>query len=128
MNYGYSKVTGLSFAEARTKVEEELKKEGFGILSEIDVKATMKMKLDKDIRPYLILGACNPPYAYQALQAEEEIGLLMPCNVIVYENEAGKTVVSAMEVGPVMGIVGNPKIDEFAPQIQEKIHKVIDSV
>jgi len=128
MKYGYSRVVDLTYDEAVSKVAEELKKEGFGILTEIDVRATMKKKLDKDIRPYVILGACNPQYAYQALQTEEQVGLLMPCNIIVYVNEGGKTVVSGMEVQPVMGIVGNPKLDEFAPQIQEKVHRAIDAV
>lgn len=128
MQYGYSKTVDLSYDAAVLKVTEELKKEGFGILAEIDVKATMKKKLDKDINPYIILGACNPPYAFEALQAEEQVGLLMPCNVIVYFNSEGRTVVSAMEVQAVMGIADNPKLKEFAPVIEEKIHKAIDAV
>ena len=111
MKYGYSKTVSSSFDEAVANVTEALKREGFGILTEIDVQATMKKKLDKDVRPYKILGACNPPYAFQALQEEEEVGLLMPCNVIVYENDKSETIVSSMEVTPVLGIIENDKVN-----------------
>lgn len=96
MNYGISKTISLSFENAVEKVTEELKKEGFGVLTTIDVKATMKQKLGVDFTKYVILGACNPPFAHQSLLAEEQIGLLLPCNVIVYEKE-GTTVVSAFD-------------------------------
>ncbi|MFC1731885.1 DUF302 domain-containing protein [candidate division KSB1 bacterium] len=128
MEYGYSKVVDLSYEDAVRKVTEELKKEGFGILTEIDVKATMKKKIDVDMKPYIILGACNPQFAYKALQVEKQVGLLMPCNVIVYIDDDDRTIVAAMEVQPVMGIVENPKLDEFAPVIREKIHTAIDAV
>ena len=128
MQYGYSKVTNLGYDEAVAKVTEELQKEGFGVLTEIDVKATMKKKLDKDIKPYIILGACNPPFAYEALQAEEQVGLLMPCNVIVYENNDGKTVVASLEVAPLMGMIDNPAFEDFGPKVQEKLHRAIDAI
>jgi len=128
MNYHYSKTVKLSFDDAVAKVTDELKKEGFGVLTEIDVKATMKKKLDVDYKPYIILGACNPSYAHKALSAEKEIGLLLPCNVIVYVNDDGGTVVSSMEVSPVLGIVENPALRGFAPEVQEKLHRVIDAV
>ena len=91
MKYGFAKTIDIAYEAAVSKVTEELKKEGFGVLTTIDVKDTLKKKLDVDFTRYVILGACNPPFAYQALQVEEEIGLLLPCNVIVYE-KAGKTV------------------------------------
>ena len=95
-NYGFWKTVNLGFEEAITKVTEELKKEGFGILTEIDVTATFKNKLDVDFKPYKILGACNPPNAYKALQAEEQIGLMLPCNVIVYVDDNDKTNVARL--------------------------------
>ena len=128
MEYGYSKVVDLSYEDAVRKVTEELKKEGFGVLTEIDVKATMKKKIDVDMKPYVILGACNPQFAYKALQVDKQVGVLMPCNVIVYVDDDDRTVVAAMEVQPVMGIVENPTLDEFAPVIREKIHTAIDAV
>ena len=128
MQYGYSKVTDLAYDDAVVKVTEELKKEGFGVLTEIDVKATMKKKIDKDIKPYVILGACNPPFAYEALQAEEQVGLLMPCNVIVYENNEGKIVISSLEVAPLMDMIDNPAFGDFGPKVQEKLHRAIDAV
>jgi uncharacterized protein (DUF302 family) len=96
-SYGFSKVVNLSYDKAIEKVTEELKKEGFGVLTEIDVKETLKKKLDVDFKPYKILGACNPPNAYKALQAEEQIGLMLPCNVIVYVNDNVETVVAAIK-------------------------------
>jgi len=96
-NYAFVKTVRQTFDEAVEKVTEELKQEGFGILTEIDVTATLKKKLDVDFKPYKILGACNPPSAYKALQAEEQIGLMLPCNVIVYVNDAGETVVAAVD-------------------------------
>ena len=103
MDIGIRKKVDYGFDEARVRVEEELKKEGFGILSEIDVKATLKKKLDVDFRRYTILGACNPPFAHRALKAVREVGLLLPCNVILYEDDDGKTVISAMNVEAAMG-------------------------
>lgn len=128
MQYGYTKTIDMPFEQARERLEEELQKEGFGVLTEINVKETFKKKLNVDFRKYIILGACNPSIAYKALQAEEQLGLFLPCNVIVYENDEGKTVISSMEVMPLMNMIGNPVLDGLAPEIQELLHKVIDSV
>lgn len=127
MSYGYSKEVGLSFAEAVEKTREELKKEGFGVLTEIDVKETLKKKLDVDYDDYIILGACNPSFAYQALQAEKEIGLLLPCNVIVYVKD-GKTFVSAINPVEAMSVVKNEKLKEIAEKVGEKLRMVVDSL
>lgn len=127
MNYGITKTIGLSYEEAIEKVTEELKKEGFGVLTTIDVKETLKKKLDVDFKKYIILGACNPPFAYEALKAEEQIGLLMPCNVIIYEEE-GKTVVSAFNPATIAAVSNNEKLNELSAKLNEKIYKVIDNV
>lgn len=127
-NYGFSKIVNLGYEEAIEKVTEELKKEGFGVLTEIDVKATLKKKLNVDFKPYKILGACNPPFAYKALQSEEQIGLMLPCNVIVYVNDEGKTVVAAVDPMVSMRAVKNDKLGEVAETIQGKLKKVIDSL
>ena len=129
MGYGYRKVLNIGFEEARIKVEEELKKQGFGILTEIDVRETLKKKLDVDFREYVILGACNPPFAHRALESELEIGLLLPCNVILYEGDEGKTVVSAVDPVTAMGAVAdNPSLEPLANQVRDKLHSVIDSL
>jgi uncharacterized protein (DUF302 family) len=127
MDYGISKTVNLSYEQAIEKVTEELQKEGFGVLTTIDVKETMKKKLDKDVDKYIILGACNPPFAYESLQAEEQIGLLLPCNVIVYECD-GKTKVSAFNASIISKISDNPKLAELSKIITEKLQKVIESV
>lgn len=127
MNYGITKTIALSYEDAIEKVTEELKKEGFGVLTTIDVKETLKKKLDVDFKKYIILGACNPPFAYEALKAEEQIGLLMPCNVIIYEKE-GKTVVSAFNPATIAAVSGNEKLKEMSAKLNEKIYKVIDNV
>jgi len=127
-NYGFSKVIDLGFDEVIEKVTEELKKEGFGILTEIDVKATLKKKLDVDFKLYKILGACNPPNAYKALQAEEQIGLMLPCNVIVYVNDEGKTIVAAVDPVANMGTVSNNTVREVAEIIQSKLKNVITNL
>ena len=127
MKYGYKKETALPFAETVLKTKDELAKEGFGILTEIDVKATLKKKLDVDYGNYIILGACNPPFALKALRAEKDIGLLMPCNVIVYE-ENGKVFVSAILPTVAMGMVENLSLADIAKTAEEKLKKVIDNV
>lgn len=124
--YGFSQTTRMSYDEALDKVTEELKKEGFGILTEIDVKATLKKKLDVDFKKYKILGACNPPYAYQALLHEEQIGLMLPCNVIVYEKDNGETVVAAIDPIASMQAVQNAKLGKVATEIRQKLKKVIE--
>lgn len=127
MQYGFSKVVNLSYEQAVEKATAELKKEGFGVLTTIDVKDTLKKKLDVDFPKYVILGACNPPFAYQALQAEEEIGLLLPCNVIVYETK-GKTTVSIFDPMTMGAVVDNPKIEPIAQQVKEKLLRVFASI
>jgi len=127
-NYGFSKVVNLGYEEAIEKVTEELKKEGFGVLTEIDVKETLKKKLDVEFKPYKILGACNPPFAYKSLQAEEQIGLMLPCNVIVYVNDSSETVVAAINPIASMQAVKNDKLGEVAEAIQSKLKKVISSL
>jgi len=125
-NYAYSTIVDINFEEAIEKVTEELQKEGFDILTEIDVKATLKKKLDVDFKPYRILGACNPPSAYKALQVEEQIGLMLPCNVIVYVNNADETVVAAIDPAASMQAVDNTNLQEVAQTIQEKLKSVIE--
>ncbi len=127
MSYYFSKTLNTSFEEAIQRTTEELKKEGFGILTEIDVKETLKKKLDVDFRPYKILGACNPPFAYQALQAEEKIGTMLPCNVIVQQKDDGVEV-SAVDPIASMSSIENPKLEEIAKQVQGKLKKVIDNL
>lgn len=127
-NYGFSKVVNLSYDKAIEKVTDELKKEGFGVLTEIDVKETLKKKLDVDFKPYKILGACNPPNAYKALQAEEEIGLMLPCNVIVYVNDKDETVVAAINPIASMLAVNNPNLGNTASEVQGKLRIVIERI
>lgn len=127
MEYGYRKQVGLSYEDAVKKTRDELQKEGFGVLTEIDVRATLKKKMDVDFDNYVILGACNPPFAFQALKAEREIGLLLPCNVIVYEN-GGATTVSAMLPTVAMNMVENESLREVAEQVEAKLKKVVDSI
>jgi uncharacterized protein (DUF302 family) len=128
MTYYYAKEIDLNFDDAMIRVTEELKKEGFGVLTEIDVKATLKKKLDADFRNYRILGACNPPFAYQALQTESNIGLMLPCNVVVQETEDGKTHVSAIDPVASMQAVNNESLGQVAEQVKTKLQKVIASI
>jgi uncharacterized protein (DUF302 family) len=124
--YTYKKSVSLGYADAVAKVRDELKKEGFGVLTEIDIKQTLKTKLNVDFEDYIILGACNPPLAYQALSAERDIGVLLPCNVIVYV-QGGKTFVSAILPTVQLGKVGNPKLLPIAEQVENKLKKVVDA-
>jgi uncharacterized protein (DUF302 family) len=126
MDYYISKKVEVSFEKALDRVREELKKEGFGVLTEIDVRDTLKKKLDVEFRNYRILGACNPPFAYKALQAEERIGLLLPCNVIVQERPDGTVEVAAIDPAASMQAVSNPALPEIAGQVREKLRKVIE--
>ncbi len=127
MTYGIKVELDLEFEEVVKKVEEELKKEGFGILTEIDVKKTLKEKIGVDYENYLILGACNPSFAHQALQLEKEIGLLLPCNVIVY-SQGERTFVSAVNPLEAMSIVENSQLKEIAIKVKEKLERVIEGV
>ncbi|MFQ5353326.1 MAG: DUF302 domain-containing protein, partial [Thermodesulfobacteriota bacterium] len=126
--YYFSKTFDGSFDEAIARVTAELKDEGFGILTEIDVKETLKKKLDVDFYKYTILGACNPTYAYRALQAEDKIGLMLPCNVIVQERENGVVVVSAVDPVASMQAIRNHELGETAAAVREKLKAVIDSL
>jgi uncharacterized protein (DUF302 family) len=123
--FGFGKAVDLGFDEAVETVTEELAKEGFGVLTEIDVQATLKEKLGEDMRPYRILGACNPPLAHQAVTAVPEIGLLLPCNVLVREDDEGKVHVSFMDPGSVLGLVDNPDVEPLAGQVKEKLERVL---
>ncbi len=127
MKYGYKKQIALSFEETIAKTKNTLTKAGFGVLTEIDVQATLKKKLNVEYEKYLILGACNPPFAYQALQAEKDIGLLLPCNVIIYE-DAGKVFVSAILPTVAMETADSPALADIAKQVEEKLKKVVDTV
>lgn len=128
MNYYFSKTLNISFEEAIGRVKDELKKEGFGILTEIDVKETLKKKLNVDFKKYKILGACNPPFAYKSLQVEDKIGLMLPCNVIVQETTESKVEISAVDPVASMQAIENPALKEIAAEIRNKLKKVIDSL
>jgi uncharacterized protein (DUF302 family) len=128
MSYYFSKTLNVSFDEAISKVSEELKKEGFGIITEINVKETLKKKLNVDFNNYRILGACNPHFAYQALQKENKIGTMLPCNVIVQENPEGNIEVAAIDPLASMTAVQNIELGEIAKQVQAKLKSVIDNL
>lgn len=128
MKYYFEKTTDYAFDEAIERVTEELKKEGFGILTEVDVQATLKKKLDVDYRKYRILGACNPPFAYKALQAELNIGTMLPCNVVVMETDNGKVQVVAVDPKASMMAVENEALGAVAEQIQQKLKTVINNL
>jgi uncharacterized protein (DUF302 family) len=125
--YGFSKTIDAPYEEAVEKARAALKEEGFGVLSEIDIKEKLKEKLGVDFRRYVILGACNPPLAYRTLQQEINIGLLLPCNVIVYEaDEAGKSVVAAIDARTMLSVVGdNAALDAVATEVNEKLKRVV---
>lgn len=126
MSYYFSKTLNVSFEEAVSKVTEELKKEGFGILTDIDVQVTLKKKLDVDFRKYRILGSCNPPFAYQALLKEDKIGTMLPCNVIVQELSEASVEVAAIDPISSMQAIKNPELQGIAEQVRAKLKQVID--
>ncbi len=128
MTYGISKTVSLSFEEAVDSTIAALKEKGFGILSDIDVKKTLQEKLGVDYKKYRILGACNPPRAHQALQQEEEIGLLLPCNVIVYEKEPGTVVISAVKPSAMFSVVENESLVPLAKEVESLLEQAIESV
>jgi uncharacterized protein (DUF302 family) len=126
--YGFSTTLNVPYEEAIEKTTAALKEEGFGVLTEIDVKATLKKKLDVDFRRYIILGACNPTLAYQALQNELEIGLLLPCNVIVYETGDGQSTVSIIDPISMLGVVKNTPLDLIAKEATTRLQRVIKAL
>ena len=126
--FGFGKTVALSFEDAIVAVTSELEKEGFGVLSEIDVAAKMKAKLDKDMPPYKILGACNPGLAYQAISAVEDIGLLLPCNVLVREDAAGKVHVDFMDPQSVLSLVDDPGVEPLAVEVKGRLQKVMSAL
>ena len=128
MEYYFSKTIAGSFDDAIQKVTEALKSEGFGILTEIDIKATLKKKLDVDFYNYKILGACNPPFAYKALLAEDKIGILLPCNVIVQEKVTGKVEVSAVDPSASMQSIENKELHDIAAEVGARLQKVIEQL
>jgi len=127
MDYGFSKTVSMSYDDAVEKVTLELKKEGFGVLTSIDVKDTLKKKIDVDFKKYIILGACNPTLVHKALQSEEELGLLLPCNVLVYERER-ETVVSVFNPLIMTEIIENNNLTPIATEVKERLERVLKAV
>ena len=124
-SYTLTATTELPFADAVARVREELTREGFGVLTEIDVQATLEQKLGVDREPYLILGACNPPLAHRALEAEPELGALLPCNVIVYQ-EQGQTRIAAVDAEQMLSIVGNDELASTAGEVRRRLEAVVE--
>lgn len=127
-SYALSRIVGLSYEEADRRVREALKGEGFGVLTEIDVAATLKEKLDVDFPRYEILGACNPPLAHKALQAEPDIGLLLPCNVVVRTLDDGRTMVEAMDPVKQLSVADNPALPEMAEEVLSRLERVLAAI
>lgn len=128
MDYHFSKTVNYKFDVAIEKLIEELKKEGFGIVTDIDMKETLKKKIDVDFRPYRILGACNPKYAYKALLLEDKVGTMLPCNVVVQEHEDGRVEVSAIDPVASMMAIQNAKLAPLANEIREKLRNIIEKI
>lgn len=128
IKYGFGKKTLYSFDDASKKVTEELQKEGFGVLTNIDVSATLKKKLNQDMPPYQILGACNPQFAHQALEKEPSIGLLLPCNVVVRQDNAGKVYIEFMDPNAVLELVGNSEINHIASEVRQRLERVLKAL
>ncbi len=126
--YAFSAILDTSYEDAISKVTDALKEEGFGVLTEIDVKSTLKQKLNVDFRKYVILGACNPPYAYRTLQTDLDVGLLLPCNVIVYETDDKKAYVSAINPVAALEVIKSEPLKKIAMEVSEKLKKVIERV
>jgi len=127
-NYAFSTVLNVSFEDAVSKVRDALKEEGFGVLTEIDMRETLKKKLDKAFRKYIILGACNPPYAYRSLEADLDVGLLLPCNVIFYETDDKKAYVAAINPVFALEIIQSQELKNIAEEVSEKLKRVIEKV
>ena len=128
MNYGYKRTVKLSFEDVDNRIRSSLEEQGFGVLTEIDVKNTLKKKLDKDFQKYTILGACNPPLAFEALENEQAIGLLLPCNVVLWENEDSSTTIAAIDADKMMTIVKNNQLYNLAKKVNTLLKKAVDNV
>ena len=128
MNYGYQRIINKPFDNVNQKIRESLQKQGFGILTEINVNETLKKKLEVDFRKYLILGACNPAFAHEALQTELEIGLLLPCNVVLWENENGTTTLSAIDAQKMLGVSELAGLEEVAEKVNSLLRQAVDAV
>jgi len=129
ITYGFvKKLEGTTYAQAIERVTAALKERGFGVLTEIDVKATLKKKIDADFRPYIILGACNPNIAHKALQAESQLGLFLPCNVVVQEDEKGDVLVSVIDPVAMFEIIGNPQLNEEAKEVAGLLKGALEEV
>jgi len=126
--YYFKTVLDMPYDQTVEKVREALAAEGFGILTEIDVKATLKEKIDVNFRPYIILGACNPPFAYKTLQVEEQIGLMLPCNVVVQEAAGGGSIVAALNPLVAMEAVENPDLEPIAREVTDKLRRVVQAL
>jgi uncharacterized protein (DUF302 family) len=126
--YGIKKTVKLSYQETIKKAKEELKKEGFGVLTELDMKKIFKEKLDKEMNNYIILEACNPDFAFEGIAEEPELGLLLPCNVIVYETEAQEVKVAAVDPEKALGMSKNKKVNEIAKEIKSRLNRIIENV
>ena len=128
MKYGYIKTVQLSFEDVNDRIRSCLEEQGFGVLTEIDVKSTLKKKLDKDFQKYTILGACNPPLAFEALNDEQAIGLLLPCNVVLWENEDLSTTIAAIDANRMMTIIENNKLHDLANKVNKLLQNAVDNV
>ena len=128
MNYGYKRTVKLSFEDVDNRIRSSLEEQGFGVLTEIDVKNTLKKKLDKDFQKYTILGACNPSLAFEALEDEQAIGLLLPCNVVLWENEDFSTTIAAIDADKMMTIVENNQLYNLAKKVNTLLKKAVDNV
>lgn len=128
MNYGYQRIIKKSFDYVNQEIRKTLQEQGFGVLTEIDVSKTLKMKLDVDFRNYLILGACNPHFAYEALKTELEIGLLLPCNVVIWENEDGTITLSVVDASKMLSVSGNPKLEKVSENVNKLLRQAMDAV
>lgn len=128
MDYYIAKFVDLSFDDAIDTVTARLKDEGFGVLTEIDVKETLKKKIDVDFRKYRILGACNPKLAHRALQSEDKVGVLLPCNVVVQEHDSGQVEIAAMDPLGAMEAIGNPALTELATEVRKRLERILDAL
>ena len=122
------KFPNSTFSEMDVKVREELKKEGFGVITEIDLKKTFKEKIDVDFRNYTIIGACNPSFAYKALQAEDKIGIMLPCNVVIQETKSGDVEVLVFDPASVMMSMDNPELEQLSAEVREKLTRVLENL